>query len=47
MTRFELLAMAEMTIKGYFGNGAEREEKLGKHYKSVQRIVDVAIEEEE
>lgn len=47
MTRFELLAMAEMVIKGRFGNGEERKEKLGKHYEAVQRIVDAVIEEEE
>lgn len=46
MTRFELLAMAEMVIKGHFGNGEERRQRLGAHYDSVQRIVDVVIEEE-
>lgn len=47
MNRFELLAMASMVMKGYFGNGEERKERLGKHYEAVQRIVDTVIEEEE
>ena len=46
MTRFELLAMAEMVLKGYFGNGEERRQRLGEHYDSVQRIVDTVIDEE-
>jgi hypothetical protein len=47
MTRFELLAMAFMVMKGYFGNGEERRQRLGEHYDSVQRIIDTVIEEEE
>lgn len=47
MTRFELLAMAFMVMKGYFGNGEERRQRLGEHYDSVQRIIDAVIEEEE
>ena len=46
MNRFELLAMAFMVLKGYFGNAEERRQRLGEHYKSVQRIIDVVIEEE-
>lgn len=47
MNRFELLAMVGMVLKGYFGNGEERKERLGKHYEAIQRIVDTVIEEEE
>ena len=47
MTRFELLAMAFMVMKGHFGNGEERRQRLGENYDSVQRIIDVVIEEEE
>lgn len=47
MNRFELLAMAEMVFKGYFGNGEERRQRLGEHYDSIQRIVDTVIDEEE
>lgn len=47
MNRFELLAMAFMVMKGRFGNGDARRRMLGKNYRSVQRIVDVIIEEEE
>lgn len=46
MTRFELLAMTEMVLKGYFGNGEERRQRLGEHYDSIQRIVDTVIDEE-
>lgn len=46
MTRFELLAMVFMVMKGYFGNGEERRQRLGEHYNSVQRIIDTVIEEE-
>lgn len=46
MNRFELLAMAYMVMKGYFGNGEERRQKLGRHYDSVQRVVNVVIEGE-
>ena len=47
MNRFELLAMVEMVLKGYFGDGEERRQRLGEHYEAVQRIVDAVIEEEE
>lgn len=46
MSRFELLAMAYMVMKGYFGNGEERRQRLKEHYSSVQRIVDAVIKEE-
>lgn len=46
MTRFELLAMVEMVLRGHFGNGRERRQRLGEHYEQVQRIIDVIIEEE-
>lgn len=46
MNRFELLAMAFMVMKGHFGNGDERKKMLGRNYDSIQRIVDVVIEEE-
>lgn len=46
MNRFELLAMTYMVMKGFFGNGEERRQRLGEHYKSVQRIIDTVIEEE-
>jgi hypothetical protein len=39
--------MAEMVFKGYFGNGEERRQRLGKHYNAIQRIVNTVIEEEE
>lgn len=46
MNRFELLAMVLMVMKGHFGNGEVRKKMLGRNYHSVQRIVDVIIEEE-
>lgn len=46
MTRFELLAMAYMVLKGYFGDGEERRQRLGEHYARVQRVVNAVIEEE-
>lgn len=46
MNRLELLAMAFMVMEGYFGNGEERRQRLGKHYAKVQRIVNAVIKEE-
>jgi hypothetical protein len=46
MTRFELLAMASMVLKGYFGDGEERRQRLGEHYRAIQRIVNTVIDEE-
>lgn len=46
MNRFELLAMVFMTMKGRFGDGEERRQRLGEHYSAIQRIVNTVIEEE-